>query len=86
MSWRCLLHLGFCPCAPRSDETGCWGECLSCGDRVGFVDRATLRKAADAQECGMCRAYAEELRQIGTRDGTIQAQNMIRIIQSSEMG
>lgn len=30
-----------------SDEGGCWGECCVCRKRVGYVDRATLRRAAD---------------------------------------
>lgn len=33
----------------QSDETGCWGECTICGKRVGFVDRATLRRFTDAE-------------------------------------
>ncbi len=44
-----LCALGMCPCAPEDDETGCWGECIHCGRRFGFVDRATLRAYADRE-------------------------------------
>lgn len=44
-----LCPIAMCPCIPMSDETGCWGECLHCGKRYGFVDRATLRAYADAE-------------------------------------
>ena len=43
-----ICPLGLCPHAPMSDDTGCWGECIHCGSRAGFVDRATLRAYADA--------------------------------------
>jgi len=32
-----------------SDEGGCWGECCICHKQVGYVDRAKLRKMADAE-------------------------------------
>lgn len=48
----CLLQM--CPHAPASDDTGCWGECVICGSRAGFVDRKTLRAFADAE-------YAREM-------------------------
>ena len=32
----------------ESDDTGCWGQFSICGLRSGFVDRATLRRVADA--------------------------------------
>lgn len=45
-----LCRLGFCTaCRPASDDTGCWGECIHCSRRYGFVDRATLRRIADAE-------------------------------------
>lgn len=44
-----LCPLGACPCRPASDDTGCWGECIHCGKRFGFVDRATLRAYADRE-------------------------------------
>lgn len=44
-----LCPLGMCPHAPMSDDTGCWGECIHCGNRAGFVDRATLRAYVDAE-------------------------------------
>lgn len=49
----CLFHM--CPHAPASDDTGCWGECVICGKRAGFVGRATLRRACD-------REYEQELK------------------------
>lgn len=44
-----LCPLLLCACRPESDETGCWGECVTCGRRFGFVDRATLRARCDAE-------------------------------------
>lgn len=40
---------GGCGMVPRDDDTGCWGECLRCGKRAGFVDRATLRAYCEAE-------------------------------------
>lgn len=50
----CLLQM--CPHVPRDDDTGCWGECIHCGKRSGFVSRAELRAYAD-------REYAKRLNQ-----------------------
>ena len=44
---RCLFQM--CPFKPMDDETGCWGECVDCGKRAGFVDSATLRRVCDAE-------------------------------------
>lgn len=44
-----LCPMGMCPHRPESDDSGCWGECIYCGHRAGFVDRATLRAFADAE-------------------------------------
>lgn len=44
-----LCPTGMCPCVPMSDDTSCWGECIHCEKRFGFVDRATLRAYADAE-------------------------------------
>jgi hypothetical protein len=52
----CALHM--CPCRPASDDTGCWGECIHCGRRYGFVDRATLRRFVDAEYAA--RSVAKE--------------------------
>lgn len=54
---KVLCSLGMCPCRPASDETGCWGECIYCGKRFAFIDRATLRAFAD-------REMAEEINRI----------------------
>jgi hypothetical protein len=43
---RCLLQC--CPFQTQSDETGCWGECVDCGKRVGFVTSEQLRRYADS--------------------------------------
>lgn len=44
---RCWLRS--CPCVPRDDDTGCWGECVDCGKRFGFVSRADLRSYLDRE-------------------------------------
>ena len=31
------------------DDTGCWGECIRCGKRFGFVEREALRKYIDEE-------------------------------------
>lgn len=43
--WRLpVCWLGMCPHFTNEDDTGVWGECVECGNRVGFVSRATLRR------------------------------------------
>ena len=54
-----LCPLGACPFKAADDETGCWGECIHCGKRAGFVDRATLRAYAD-REYEMRQAMKEK--------------------------
>jgi hypothetical protein len=44
-----ICPFGMCAHAPKSDDTGCWGECIHCRKRTGFVDRAALRAYADAE-------------------------------------
>lgn len=39
--------LGWCGFRTAGDATGCWGECVECGKRVGFVARATLDAITD---------------------------------------
>jgi len=39
----------FCRCVTQSDDTGCWGECIVCHKRFGFVSRADLRAYADKE-------------------------------------
>lgn len=46
---KLLCALGSHPCRPVCDDTGCWGECDRCHRRFGFVDRASLRRYADAE-------------------------------------
>jgi hypothetical protein len=58
-----LCLIGACPFAPNSDDTGCWGECICCGKRAGFVDRATLRSFLD-------REYDAGRAAIGKEEGT----------------
>lgn len=43
----CLL--GWCPFKTNSDEGGCWGECVLCQKRAGFVSRAVLRAYIDRE-------------------------------------
>jgi hypothetical protein len=31
------------------DRTGCWGECIVCHQRFGYVTRAELRRYADRE-------------------------------------
>jgi hypothetical protein len=42
---RCKCAM--CPCVPMDDDTGCWGQCVTCGKRFGFVTREQLRRYAD---------------------------------------
>ena len=45
---RFMCWMGWCGDAVlKDDDTGIWGECVRCGRRHGFVDSATLRRAAD---------------------------------------
>lgn len=36
-------------CRTEFDDTGCWGECIVCHRRFGFVTRAELRAYADRE-------------------------------------
>lgn len=39
-----MCTLGRCQrCRFAEDERGCWGECIDCGRRHGWVSRETLR-------------------------------------------
>lgn len=44
----CLVGLCQTFCT-ASDDDGVWGECSICQKRAGYVDRATLRRVADAE-------------------------------------
>lgn len=55
-----LCRMQMCPFTQGSDETGVWGECVRCGKRSGFIDRATLRAYAD-------REYEAEMRRRATQ-------------------
>jgi hypothetical protein len=45
-----LCWLGRCRyCGPASDDTGCWGECMICHKRHGFVSSADLRSYLDRE-------------------------------------
>lgn len=44
---RCKVW--FCMCVPMDDETGCWGECVTCGKRFGFFTREQLHRYADRE-------------------------------------
>lgn len=46
-----LCAFGLCQTfKQQADETGCWGECAKCGERVGFVSRADLRRYCEREE------------------------------------
>lgn len=40
-------RLGWCGFRAAGDATGCWGQCIECGKRVGFVGAATLDAILD---------------------------------------
>jgi hypothetical protein len=46
---KLLCALGSHPCTTQSDDHGVWGECIRCHRRFGYVDRATLRRFAEAE-------------------------------------
>jgi hypothetical protein len=39
-----------CRCRTQSDDTGCWGECVICHKRYGFVTRAELRAFSEHEQ------------------------------------
>lgn len=43
--WKWHIHR----CRTESDDAGCWGECITCHRRFGFVSRSDLRAYADAE-------------------------------------
>jgi hypothetical protein len=43
--WKWHIHR----CRTEGDDTGCWGECIVCGQRFGFVTREDLRAYADRE-------------------------------------
>lgn len=46
-----LCWLGRCRmCKPTFDDSGCWGECVICHKRHGFVSRADLRSYLDREQ------------------------------------
>lgn len=45
--WHWLKSLHRHRCRTEWDDTGCWGECIICHERFGFVTRAELRAYAD---------------------------------------
>ena len=48
-----LCWASLCGFKAECDDTGCWGECITCHRRVGFVDRATLRRVCDAEAAAL---------------------------------
>lgn len=56
-----LCWLGMCACRPANDDTGCWGECVTCGRRAGFVSREVLRRYLDREDSALrARQSGEE--------------------------
>lgn len=48
-----LCRFGHCmQCRTAEDEQGIWGQCINCGKRHGYVDRATLRAYIDRESEG----------------------------------
>lgn len=43
--WKWHFHR----CTTEFDETGCWGECITCHRRFGFVTRAEIRAYTDME-------------------------------------
>lgn len=49
MSLRCKI-LGCTSCRPNSDDLACWGECVRCGKKHGYLDRRYIWRAIEAEE------------------------------------
>jgi len=45
---KCLLKL--CGCLPKSDDKGCWAECIMCGKKTAYLDRRIIRSYIELQE------------------------------------
>jgi len=43
--WKWHFHR----CQTQSDDTGIWGECITCHRRFGYVTRVQLRAYADRE-------------------------------------
>jgi hypothetical protein len=48
MAIRCKIF--GCACITQSDENACWGECVRCGVRHGYLERVYLRRRIEAEE------------------------------------
>ena len=43
-----FCFFGLCRrCVAKDDAHGCWGECIDCGRRHGYVRRTTIRRYID---------------------------------------
>jgi len=40
---KLLCWFRLCPCRPKSDDKGCWGECVHCGRVAGYTTRESIR-------------------------------------------
>lgn len=49
MGWWKFWRWHFHRCRTMTDGTGCWGECVTCGKRFGFVSREQLRAYCDRE-------------------------------------
>jgi len=45
---RCKLQM--CGCLPKSDDKGCWAECITCGKESAYIDRRILRSYIELEE------------------------------------
>lgn len=51
MKWFGLkCKLGLCGCLPKSDEKGCWAECITCGKESAYLDRRIIRSFIELED------------------------------------
>lgn len=47
MTLRCKLF--GCSCVTKDDAVACWGECVRCGARHGYLERTYIRRSMEAR-------------------------------------
>ena len=45
---KCRLRM--CGHLPKSDNKGCWAECVTCGRKSAYVDRKVIRSYIELME------------------------------------
>jgi hypothetical protein len=73
MNWWKFWTWHFHRCQTMSDDSGCWGECVKCGKRFGFVSRADLRACADREYDAWNHRYQRRMKELCGDDFTMQA-------------